>query len=113
LDEADEKYILRILEVSHVKSVKKGKQVSFIDGALVMKERVYEKCKGWFIKPSTKVREIFENSIVLMLPKDFALVYDKQESLSEVFRMFCVKVKNKTDLDAQDLNDGDSMKPLY
>ena len=90
-----ERHILRVIEASSIRSFTKGKKQVFTDGALVLKGKVYEKQKNkWFVKPKSIQREIFEDCIVLMLPTDFLFAYDKELTLAECFKKFCVKVTN-------------------
>lgn len=93
--DAKEVYILRIIASSEVKSLRKGKKISFIDGCLILKGKVQAIQKRWFIRPSSKVREVSEDSIVMMLPTDFLFAYEKSHSMTAAFKKFCVKVSNE------------------
>lgn len=91
LDQVEEKHVLRVAAASNVLSYRKGKKVSFPDGCLVFNGKVYEKQKKFFIKPSNKTRDIFEDCIVMVFPPDFSLCFEGSYQLSDAFKNFCVK----------------------
>lgn len=110
LSDVNEKLILRFLDASRVVVHKQGKKVVFVDGALQLKGKSYEKQTKLFIRPSNKQREIFENSILLILPTDFGLDYRKEYSLSEALKKFYVKISNENQfVKSEDLDDNDAI----
>lgn len=95
LNDANEKHIMRIAGASTVIKLNKGKTASFRDGGLVFNGLPYPKLKSHIIKPSEKIREIGEESIVMMFPKDFSLYLYKGVSFSEALKTFYVKTSNR------------------
>lgn len=87
----NEKYILRVASASKVESVKKGKKMSFLNGAIVLKGQPLAKTGKNFISPSNKLREIQNDSILMLMPEDFILSYSKESTLGKCFVKFCVK----------------------
>ncbi|OMJ75109.1 hypothetical protein SteCoe_25848 [Stentor coeruleus] len=108
LTDANEKQIMRISGASTVIKLNKGKNAVFKEGGLVFKGLPYSKLKSHIIKPSEKIREIREESIVMMFPKDFSLCFYKGISVSEALKNFYVKTSNKVnaqkDLQIEDLS---------
>ncbi|OMJ91495.1 hypothetical protein SteCoe_5989 [Stentor coeruleus] len=108
LKDAQEKHILRVMGASIVKVFEKGKRCFFPDGGFLMKGKGYNELKNWVVKPSNKPREMLERSIILMFPKDFRYSWEKNVTMSEVFKRFCVKITNDTiarkDVKVEDLS---------
>ncbi|OMJ86858.1 hypothetical protein SteCoe_11570 [Stentor coeruleus] len=95
LVDANEKYIIRIAGASTVAKLDRGKSISFREGGFVFKGLPYSKLKGHIIKPSGKIREIEEESIVMMFPKDFSLCLYKGISVSEALKSFYIKTNSR------------------
>lgn len=110
LVDINEKYILRVIEKSKVRSFPAGKFVSFRNGALVMKGKVFEEEQRWVIPPTDKKLLLAENCILLKLPKDFKLSYYEDKTLGKSFEIFCGNNENyKNDLEVSDYGeDADS-----
>ena len=87
----EEKYILRVASASKVESVKKGKKMSFMNGAIVLKGQPLATAGKNFISPNNKLREIQNDSILMIMPEDFILSYSKEITLGKCFVKFCVK----------------------
>ncbi|OMJ65202.1 hypothetical protein SteCoe_38831 [Stentor coeruleus] len=98
LTDTNEKHIIRIAGASTVIKLNKGKNATFKEGGLVFKGLPYSKLKSHTIRPSEKIREINEESIVMMFPKDFSLCFYKGISISEALKNFYVKTSNRVNI---------------
>ena len=91
LADIDEKYVIRLTEASKVYRYRKGKVVTLLSGAMVLKGKLYEKQKKPFIRPSQKKREVLDDSIVMTFPDDFAEIYSREDPLAESIKKYSVR----------------------
>lgn len=105
LEGVSEKTIIQVMDQSQVKTFVTGKAHTFIDGALVMKGKVFNDEQVWIIKPKNKKRIIKENCIVLELPKNFYLSFDKLQGMGKAFERFCAGDGDKPRIKVDELDD--------
>jgi CPA1 family monovalent cation:H+ antiporter len=92
LGDVDEKYITRVASASKVISFKKGRKVCFSDGALALVGQPTKKENKSLVTPQKKAREIFQDSILMVFPKDFCFSFSKEICLGKCIENFCVKI---------------------
>ena len=96
LENAQNSHIIKVVENSKVLHLYSGSALNLRRGALVLKGRIRKEKEIFsLLRPSKKIIESLEESIVLIFPPHFGTILKQHLLLSDAFASYYIKAKTK------------------